>query len=86
MIRLTDEEISKIRYKYNELYKGGVFEHTMRPNHCELVAKAQLKKVVKWLQKHRAKDSVFVTFDTGSVEDCVLIKVQDWQALLEEVK
>lgn len=46
MIRLTDEEISKVRYKYNELYKGGVFEHTMRPNHCELVASAQLKKVL----------------------------------------
>ena len=44
---LSDEEIDRIRYQYNEIYKGGVFEHTMKLTHCQEVAKAQAEKSYK---------------------------------------
>lgn len=43
---LTDEEIARAAYRYNELYKGGVFEYTRKPDADKAIAQAQLNKTI----------------------------------------
>ena len=39
---LTDVEIGKAAYKYNEMFKGGVFEYTRKRDADKAIAQAQL--------------------------------------------
>ena len=47
------------------------------------VIEAGQKELVRHLLKCKAKESCFHTFNSNTVEDCILIKVKDWQAVLE---
>ena len=44
------------------------------------------KSVIRWLAERRAKPSAPITFDTLGVEECILIKIKDWQLLEKELE
>ena len=55
------------------------------------VAQAQLEAdqevirgIFERIERLKAKKSAFHTFDNTGVEDCILIKVKDWQELKKE--
>lgn len=84
MILLAEEEIGQIEALGEE--EGVDFEEFwMHEDTLNRIAKAQLKKVVEWLNKRGYIKSV--TRTDGSFTDAqFFIKETDWQALLEEVR
>ena len=73
MILLTDEEIR------NELNAMLSVPDDDLPTAYEVIAKAQLKKVIEWLEKGAEYDISYRAYKFG-------IAKKTWQALLDEVK
>lgn len=74
---LTDEEIARhIAHNCEGCKtKGNIFHEIGKP-----VAKAQLKKVVEWLDERNHRKG------RGFEDGCLLVHKKDWQSLLDEVK
>jgi len=76
MILLSPEEIQNLDYRYTGTFKSSreVDEWVKH-----VVAKAQLKNVVEYLEKHNVEDDEDKELYLG-------LDQEHWQALLEEVK
>ncbi len=87
MKRISPGEISVYKLYGTEGFAGYDIKGLLQAqlDSCEKELREKVKEgVIKWIETHRAKASVFVTFDTKSVEDCVLIKIQDLKALKQK--
>ena len=79
MIGLNDKEITKA---IDRVYPSGTGTYQVNPAD-RAIAKAQLKKVVEWLENEHS----FIKCSTeGQSWYEVDIDEREWQALLEEVK
>lgn len=76
MILLTDEEILKVGDKGDELYSSD--DYLLRL--LRLIAKAQLRAVIKWLEPYTE------SHEQEGVVDFVGVPYKDCQALHNEVK
>jgi hypothetical protein len=103
MILLSDDEMFDAMLceeDYDKMYENRVIYPTFQEVNSKLIAKAQLKKVVKEAEKYdngRHRDFSYVIEDYGDWSGCkngweetncthVAIPYKFWQSLLEEIK